>query len=174
MIKYSLGCENSHEFEVWFATGEEYERLQKSGHLDCPQCGSSKIEKLLMAPSVRTTKGRQSIIASEAETSEPRSIGAKPQTPALPSVPSAQSVAMPGLPPKIHAQLVDQLKEFKKQVLANAENVGDKFGTEARKIHYGEAEKRGIYGNASSQEAAELLEEGIEILPIPVLPEDHN
>jgi hypothetical protein len=72
------------------------------------------------------------------------------------------------------AQLRQLLKAFKQKVLSEAENVGDRFAEEARKIHYEEAEARGIYGQASRDEVVALAEEGIEFLPLPDLPEEHN
>jgi len=174
MIKYSLGCDNSHEFEGWFATSEEYDRLRSGGHLDCPQCGSSKIEKLLMAPSVRTSRKKQDIVISEAEPGEGGVAQPGLQLGSVPAKVPGASAAMPTLPPEIHKEIVSQLKEIKKQVMASAEDVGERFGSEARKIHYGEAKKRGIYGQASPEEAADLLEEGIDIIPLPVLPEERN
>lgn len=72
------------------------------------------------------------------------------------------------------AAMVEKLREMVKTVRANSDNVGDRFPEEARKIHYGEAEARGIIGNASSAEVHSLIDEGIDILPLPALPEDAN
>ena len=81
---------------------------------------------------------------------------------------------MPTMPAEIQQEIIKHLREVKKHVLANAENVGEKFGEEARKIHYGESEVRGIYGQTTPDEAVELMEEGISIMPLPLLPEDKN
>ncbi|MFC5586168.1 DUF1178 family protein [Nitratireductor kimnyeongensis] len=67
-----------------------------------------------------------------------------------------------------------QLKELSKTVRENADYVGDRFAEEARKIHFGETEARGIYGEATSEEAAALMEEGVEFMPLPVFPEEQN
>ncbi len=83
-------------------------------------------------------------------------------------------VAAGGLPPQVEAEFKEQLRKFREAVVSNAENVGEKFPEEARKIHYGEAEHRGIYGQATRKEAQELAEEGVDIIPIPTLPEDQN
>ena len=74
----------------------------------------------------------------------------------------------------MQAQMVEKIRQLKREIEKNADNVGEKFPEEARKIHYGEAEARGIYGKASLQEAAELAEEGVEFLPLPELPEEKN
>ncbi len=165
MIKYALGCENDHEFEGWFASSAEFDKLQEAGHLDCPTCGSARITKLLMAPSVKTTKGKD-IAAGAKGAAVPANlpVAATPGTPAL----------LPDLPAEMREKVIEHLRELKKHVMANAENVGDRFTDEARKIHYGEARQRGIYGSATAEDAAGLIEEGVGILPLPLLPEDRN
>ena len=149
MIKYSLMCEKGHEFEGWFSSSEDYDVQNKRGFVTCAICGNANISKTLMAPQVSGTKK-----SSDADN---------------PSVPMAQ---MPS--PQLPAEMIEQLRKIKKHVEANSENVGDKFPEEARKIHYGEAEERGIYGKASLKEAVDLAEEGVNVLPIPQLPEDGN
>lgn len=146
MIKYSLLCEKEHEFEAWFGSSDDYDQQRTRGFVDCPVCGSNKVGKSLMAPRVSGTRktGNQ-------------------------NVPMAQMPAQ-GMP----SEMVEQFRKLKRHVEANAENVGDRFPEEARKIHYGEAEARGIYGKASAKEAVGLLEEGVSVLPIPDLPEDKN
>ena len=75
---------------------------------------------------------------------------------------------------KSQREIAQKIKELREHMMTNSEDVGKNFPEEARKIHYGESEARGIRGEADLKEAAELVEEGIEILPIPNLPEDHN
>jgi len=145
MIKYSLICEKDHDFEGWFASSDDYDKQRKRGFLECPSCGSNKVSKALMAPSVLGTK--------------------KPEE-------HSQSVAT--VAPAMPKEVVEKIREIKKYVEANSENVGDKFPEEARKIHYGEAEARGIYGKASIDDAVNLAEEGVSVVPIPELPEDKN
>ena len=149
MIKYSLICDSEHEFEGWFGSSEDFDTQADKGFVECPYCGSVKVEKMLMAPSVSGTKKSKDV--SE-------------------KLPVASQSAAPQIP----AEMVEQFRQFKKHVEANSENVGEKFPEEARKIHYGEAEARGIYGQASLKEAAELMEEGVGVLPIPELPEEKN
>ena len=146
MIKYSLICDKEHEFEGWFGSSDEFDQQAKRGFVDCPICGSNKVSKSLMAPKVSGTKksGDDSMSVAQMPT------------------------------PQMSSQMMEQLRKFKKHVEANAENVGDKFPEEARKIHYGETDARGIYGRASLEEAANLVEEGVGVMPIPDLPEDKN
>ena len=171
MIKFSLGCDKEHEFEGWFSDGDEFSRLKEAGHLTCPVCASEKIEKLLMAPAVQTTKGKepqQTVQKIQSNETQPAIAASSVSTPAPQSAPVAT------IPDEIQQEVTHQLREIKKKVMDSAENVGDNFGNEARKIHYGETKKRGIYGTSSVEEAAELWEEGIEVIPLPVLPEENN
>ncbi|MGB7286659.1 MAG: DUF1178 family protein, partial [Salaquimonas sp.] len=135
MIKYSLGCEKEHEFEGWFASSDEFARLQKGDLLDCPVCGSSKIHKRLMAPSVKTTKGKELALAPSQnyDLSQPAKEIVEP-----PRVPLAATPNIPDLPPEVQIEIVEQLRQIRKKVIASAENVGEKFSEEARKMHYGE------------------------------------
>lgn len=144
MIKYSLICDKEHVFEGWFGSGEDYENQRKRGFVECPSCGSNRISKALMAPNVSGTKKKDVVPMA-----------------------AMQQAQVP-------AEMMERLRKFKKHVESNAENVGDRFPEEARKIHYGEAEVRDIYGKASLQEAASLAEEGVDVMPIPDLPEEKN
>jgi hypothetical protein len=150
MIRYSLVCERKHEFEIWFKNSADYDKQSKRGLVSCPACGSEKVEKALMSPSLGrgTKKGRSS---APAESKSP--------------------VAM--VSPQ-EREFRTKLKELRDHLVKNAENVGGKFPEQARKMHYGEIEHRSIYGEASPQEAKELHEEGVEFHPIPVLPDEHN
>lgn len=187
MIKFALGCEKEHEFEGWFGSSEEFVRLQKQGLLDCPVCGSGKIEKLLMAPAIPTKSNVSSnskpsdlrdreLPVNEMTESESNSEQIAVPSPNEQNLPSA-AVAVSQLPAQIadaHEAMVEKIREFKKHVVANTEDVGENFVEEARKIHFGEAEERGIHGKANFEEAVELAEEGIEVMPIPELPEEKN
>jgi hypothetical protein len=154
MIKYTLVCEQRHEFESWFASSGAYDKQEKRGLVSCPACGSGKVEKAIMAPRLSgTRKGKKRAAAAE--------------TPAAAPAP----VAM--LSPQ-EQELRSKLKELRDHITSNADYVGKKFPEEARKMHYGEIEHRSIYGEASPDEAKELAEEGIEFHPLPVLPDEHN
>ncbi|MFT4182638.1 MAG: DUF1178 family protein [Rhizobium sp.] len=142
MIRYSLRCDNAHEFEGWFSESADFDRQVASGFLTCPVCNSGTISKLLMAPSVSTGRKKDEM----------------------------QTLAMNAA----RKEAMAKLKEAVETIKANAEDVGTKFPEEARKIHYGEADARGIIGKATPDEAQALVEEGIEIAAIPVLPDDVN
>ena len=132
--------------------------------MTCPACGSAKVEKALMAPSLGrgTRKGAGAPMPEAAP-----SAGAGSAAPAENKTP----VAM--VSPQ-EREFRAKLKELRDHLTKNAENVGGKFPEEARKMHYGEIEHRSIYGEASPQEAKELLDEGVELHPLPVLPDERN
>lgn len=141
MIRFSLSCDHDHEFEGWFRNNDDFETQQKRGFVECPACGSHKVEKALMAPAVSTGRKKEKVaLAMNAQ----------------------QQAAMA------------QLKALSEKMRENADYVGDKFAEEARKIHFGEADARGIYGEATPEEARGLAEDGVEFLPIPMFPEDRN
>lgn len=141
MIRFSLHCDKGHEFESWFATGGEYDMLRKRGLVDCPECGSKKVEKSLMAPAVSTSRSKEKVAVMAADARN---------------------------------EVMRQMQELARKVRTEADNVGDKFAEEARKIHYGESDPRGIYGKATRDEVESLAEEGVPFLPLPDLPEDAN
>ncbi len=159
MIRYSLRCDRGHAFESWFQSSTAYEQQEKRKLVNCPACGSAKVERAIMAPQIVSKKGRE-IAAPE---------------PAAPA--PATEVTAPASTPLLMAQereLRAKLKELRDHIVNNADNVGERFPTEARKMHYGDIEHRPIYGEASPDEARALIEEGVEVSPLPVLPEDRN
>ena len=151
MIKYTLVCEQRHEFESWFASSAAYDKQEKRGLISCPTCHSSKVEKAIMAPRLSGTRKR----------------ARKTDAPAAAAAP----VAM--LSPQ-EQELRSKLKELRDHITKNADNVGKKFPEEARKMHYGEIEHRSIYGEATLESAKEMIDEGIELHPLPVLPDEQN
>lgn len=86
----------------------------------------------------------------------------------------APNVARSGKSAASANDAIDAVRRARNEILKNADNVGDNFASEARKIHYKDTEPRGIYGRASDKEAKALREEGVDFSPLPVLPEDHN
>jgi len=162
MIRYSLACERGHEFESWFASSSAYDKQAKRGLIACPMCGSTNVEKAIMAP--RLGRSDKTI-----DVSAPPAAAAPP--PPAPAPQGAEPVAM--ISPQ-ERELRTKLKELRDHLTKNAENVGRKFPEQARKMHYGEIEHRSIYGEASPQEAKDLHEEGIEFHPLPVLPDERN
>ena len=163
MIRYSLACARGHQFESWFANSSAYDKQAKRGLVACPMCGSTKVEKAIMAP--RLSRGEQSIDVPAPAPSP------APATPAAAMPQGVEPVAM--ISPQ-ERELRAKLKELRDHLVKNAENVGRKFPDEARKMHYGEIEHRSIYGEASPREAKELHEEGIDLQPLPFLPDEHN
>ena len=161
MIHYALICDKGHDFESWFQDSAAFEKQAKRGLVTCPQCGSDKIEKAIMAPRLSVNAKKRGA-AIEAPT--PASVG--PIAPA-PSAP----VAM--ISPQ-EQEFRSKLKELRDHLTKNADNVGPKFPEEARKMHYGEIEHRSIYGVASPEEVKDLSEEGIEFHPLPILPDERN
>jgi hypothetical protein len=156
MIHYHLRCERGHAFESWFQSSSAYEAQEKRELVNCPICGSAKVERAIMAPQIVTRKGRES---------------------AAPAPAAATDVTAPASTPLLMAQereLRAKLKELRDHIVKNADNVGERFPNEARKMHYGDIEHRPIYGEASPDEARALIEEGVEVTPLPVLPDDRN
>jgi len=153
MIRYALHCEKAHEFESWFPSSESYEAQRKQGFVACPVCGSTQIDKALMAPQVAR---------------KDRAAAAEPAA-AVPSAPVPVAVVSPA-----EQELRAKLRELREHIVKSADPVGERFAEEARKIHYGETEHRSIYGQATPEEARELAEEGIEFHALPVLPDDRN
>jgi len=162
MIRYSLRCERDHAFESWFQDSSAYDAQVKRKLVICPVCNSVTIEKAIMAPRIVGKKGR--------ERAEPAPAA---PTPAPVEAPAAAAGSTPLLMAQ-ERELRAKLKELRDHIVQNADNVGERFPNEARKMHYGDIEHRPIYGEASPEEARSLVDEGIEVSPLPVLPEDRN
>jgi hypothetical protein len=161
MIRYALACDRGHEFESWFPGSAEYEAQRARGLVTCPLCDSAKVEKRIMAPSLaRTDKARH----APAPAASPEAPGPKP---------TAQPQPMAVFSER-EKEFRAMVKAFREQVTKNADYVGPGFADEARKMHYGEIEHRSIYGEANIAEARELLEEGIDVHPLPVVPDERN
>jgi hypothetical protein len=160
MILYRLRCAGGHEFESWFKDSKSYERQEKRSLIGCPVCGDSKVERALMAPRLgKSGKGRGG-------EEKPVEAQASPPVPA----PSPQQQQMAALARQMPKELREALLKVREHVEKNCEHVGEKFAEEARKIHYGESDKRGIYGETTEEEATALSEEGIEFGRLPWVP----
>ena len=158
MIHYNLRCERGHSFESWFQSSSAYETQEKRKLVNCPVCGSAKVERAIMAPQIVSKKGRENAAPA-------------------PAPAAATEAASPASTPLLMAQereLRAKLKELRDHIVKSADNVGERFPVEARKMHYGDIEHRPIYGEASPDEARALIEEGVEVTPLPVLPDDRN
>jgi hypothetical protein len=152
MIRYTLRCARGHSFESWFQSSSAYESQRKRKLVSCPDCGSEDIEKAIMAPQLVGTRKR-----SKAELPPPAS-----ETTSTPLMMAQER------------ELRAKLRQLREHIVKSADNVGERFPNEARKMHYGEIEHRPIYGEASAKEARSLIDEGIEVLPLPTLPDDRN
>ena len=160
MIRYSLRCEQSHSFESWFQSSSAYETQVKRKLVTCPVCGSAKVEKAIMAPRIVGKKGRDKAPApAPAEAAAPA---------------EAQATESTSLMMAQERELRAKIKELRDHIVKNADNVGERFPNEARAMHYGDKEHRPIYGEASPEEARALVDEGVEVSPLPTLPEDRN
>ena len=160
MIKYQLICDQNHEFEGWFENSAAYDEQARNGLLCCPICDSDQVKRALMTPNLASPKQRKSTVQSE-------------------STRAGQAVA-PGRAPLMQTEQVQAfgtalagLRQLRQQIVKDCRDVGDNFAEEARKIHYGEAEAEGIYGQATQEERESLKDEGIEIFDVPWLPSDH-
>ena len=153
MIHYSLKCEFGHEFEGWFKSSADFDAQAGRRAVECPECGSLSVTKGVMAPNVARTDER----------------GSLPAGPPMPPGPSNMPVPMahPGRHMPTPKEVETYFAAVRKHVEENFDYVGEKFPEEARKIHYGETDDRPIYGEASPVEAKELIEEGIEVAPLP-------
>jgi hypothetical protein len=160
MIRYTLRCERDHGFESWFQSSSAYDSQVRRKLVSCPVCNSTKVEKAIMAPQIVSKRSRDN---------------AAP-VPAPAPVAPAETTASESTPLLMaqERELRAKLKELRDHIVKNADNVGERFPNEARKMHYGDIEHRPIYGEASPDEARALIEEGVEVAPLPVLPDDRN
>jgi len=150
MIHYDLRCGQDHGFDGWFKDSAAFEKQARRGLVECPQCGDTKIERALMSPAVAK---RQSLPA--------------PVPAASPPAAAPQAVAAGGvLPDHMRAML----QRMRAEVEKHCDYVGPQFAEEARKMHRGESDKRGIYGETSPEQAEQLSEEGIQVAQIPWVP----
>ena len=154
MIRYDLICGNGHAFRAWFSSSDAFERQQAEALVSCPVCGDSRVERQITTPAIPAKGIRK----------EDREVGAQPS-------PSAA-----GDDEAHHARLMRQfVREVHAMVRERAEYVGTQFTEEARRRHAeGTAEQRPIWGEATAEDARELREEGIDVVPLPPLPDDGN
>jgi len=149
VIVYSLVCQKGHEFEGWFRDSAAFEAQSAGGKVLCPSCSSRKVTKAIMAPRLSKAVGHGKDSPPEAAAPQP-----------------AADTQVRGIDPK----LATMLTELRAHVEKNYDYVGERFAEEARKIHYGETEERRIYGEAKAEDVRSLLDEGVEIAPLPPLP----
>jgi len=163
MIVFDLSCgPHGHRFEGWFRSSDDFARQQDAGLLMCPECGTSDVGKAVMAPAVQR-KGNQVAVSAPAETRE---------APA-PSVSDNAQTPVTTLTPEARAAL-ETLAKMQQKVIENSRWVGGNFAEEARAMHYGERDGEAIHGQATREEVESLVDEGVEIapLPFPIAPPD--
>jgi hypothetical protein len=153
MIHYQLRCGQDHGFDGWFKNSATFEKQAKLGLIECPECGSTEVERALMAPALARRE-------------------ALPVPVEAPPPPAAESATPPAKVAggRIPAQMVALLQRMRAEVERTCDYVGNDFAEEARKMHRGEVEHRGIYGETSEDQAESLAEEGINVARIPWVP----
>lgn len=152
-----LQCRQGHVFEGWFGSEDDFQGQKQRGLVKCPLCDDDHIEKRLSAP--RLNLGARPPAAPAAPASaDMASSQVAPNTMAV----AAKEAAL--MPPALQAAWL----ELARKVVANTEDVGSRFAQEARRMHHGEAEERAIRGQATADEAMQLLEEGIAVMPLPL------
>ena len=150
------------------------------GLVTCPYCGTDEVEKTLMAPSVTGTKMQGESVDAGGENTDGEAAASAPVPVPSPAVVSEADIIPATIPePLVHGDdtmraVIDKMRELRTWVEDNAVNVGDKFAEKAREIHYGEEDAHGIFGKATFEEAQELIDEGVDFMPLPALPEDNN
>ncbi len=157
MIHYQLRCSHAHSFDGWFRDSAAFEQQAASGLVDCPECGDTKVERALMTPAVPKKGPRPAA-------PEP------PPAPAAPAeAPAPVAKPAPSGPP-MPAQVFAMLQRVRAEIEKNCDYVGEQFADEARKIHRGESDPRGIYGEATEEQAEALADEGIDVNRVPWVP----
>jgi hypothetical protein len=151
MIHYQLRCGQSHGFDGWFKDSASFEKQAKRGLIECPECGGTDVERALMAPAVAKRESLPVPVAA-------------PQPPA--PVASSEKTATVRLP----AQVLAALQRMRAEVEKNCDYVGPDFADQARAMHRGEVEPKGIYGETTDEQAESLVEEGIPVAKIPWVP----
>jgi hypothetical protein len=146
VIHYSLVCDKSHKFDGWFSNAGAYDSQKRRGLVTCPICLTTAVDKAIMSPAVNRTDNPQR---------------------------AAEKVSLSIGHPE-HQKLREAMTALRNKVTSEADYVGDKFAEEARKIHFKEVDARGIYGEATREEVAALVEDGVDFMPLPSVKEEHN
>ncbi len=155
MIRYMLKCDQDHQFESWFRSADAFDTLCAQAQVSCPICGSEKVTKAMMAPTVSTTRSAADV----------------PSTPAAAAAVQPTPHSAPLAPDQPTPEQIERaMAKLRAEVEQNSDYVGVEFADEARKIHTGDAPPRAIYGEANFEEAKALLEDGVPVLPLPFRP----
>ena len=147
MKVFDLQCVQGHAFEGWFSSEDDFQQQLSTGFLTCPMCGEAHVVKLPSAPRLNLSGASERPLPQTVDTQAP-----------------ATGEPVASLPPQA---LQAAWLHIVRRVMANTEDVGQRFAEEARRMHYGEAESRGIRGQATPEQTEELLDEGIAVMPLP-------
>jgi hypothetical protein len=158
-----LQCSQGHSFEGWFGSQDDYDAQRARGLLTCPVCNDSEIVKMLSAPRLNLGHGVAPSAKPVSDVATSASASAVPAPPSTGS-PHPDRPLAPGTLQHMQAAMMNMVRH----VMANTEDVGPQFAEEARKIHYGEREERNIRGQATREETEALLDEGIDVMPLPI------
>lgn len=158
MIVFDLICrDGGHKFEGWFGSSNDYDAQQKAGFISCPACGCNHVEKALMTPNIGVKVNQSSIVAEQSRKSVKDS-----------SEQRASAISNSGQVPADYQEMISKLANAQEKILKKSEWVGDKFAEKARAIFYGDADEKLIHGTATQKDAADMVEEGIDIAPLPI------
>lgn len=167
MIQYSLKCAEGHSFDSWFQSAAAFDKLAAAGMVSCAVCGSTEVTKAIMAPRVRP--GRKAVSG----VGEPEPQAAEASAPVSASAPVPAHAAAqhgPGLLSRPSGEVEKAIAELRRKVEETSDYVGGDFVREARAMHLGEAPERAIHGEAKLEDARELIEEGVPVMPLPFRP----
>lgn len=164
MLVLNLSCANGHLFEGWFGSNDDFESQQGRAMLSCPLCGVDEVTRMPSAPRLNVSHLREGSSRRGTVPQTPSRGHSTPERQAAPAAVAAATNASDSVPLPEQAQWMQLVAH----VLKHTEDVGDQFAEEARRIHYGESEERGIRGSATAEDTAALLDEGIEVMPLPL------
>jgi hypothetical protein len=163
-----LQCRLGHRFEGWFGSQADYDAQRERGLVTCPVCNDSEITKMLSAP--RLNLGHGAALEPKQVEGSPSAVAgsAAGSSPSGPADAASAAPALPDVAPETLQQMQAAMMKMVRHVMANTEDVGTQFAEEARKIHYGEREARHIRGQATRDETEALIDEGIDVMALPV------
>ena len=170
MMSYKLRCSSDHVFEGWFRSMADYDAQSSRGLLTCPVCGDDGIEKAIMAPAISRARQNRPLVAPATEAKPAGNDAAPSGVPAKPAPPKQEILPAVSASEERTAKLLHMMRHIQNHVETNFENVGKQFPEVVRKMHHGEAEHRDVFGEATVEDAKDLIEEGIPVMPLPKLP----
>ncbi|MFS4582335.1 DUF1178 family protein [Phaeobacter sp. C3_T13_0] len=173
MIQYALKCAEGHSFDSWFQSAAAFDKLAAAGLVSCAQCGSTKIEKAIMAPRVRPGRNAVSSVGDSGPRYNGSSAAAsasESQLPAPSQNTAPKAMAGAGALSTPSGELEAAVAELRRKIEKNSDYVGKDFASEARAMHLGDTPERAIHGEAKPEEAKALIEDGVPLLPLPFMP----